>query len=31
MKFGTFLFTQYQDPSKDEQGIEETLAEARLS
>jgi alkanesulfonate monooxygenase SsuD/methylene tetrahydromethanopterin reductase-like flavin-dependent oxidoreductase (luciferase family) len=31
MKFGTFLFTQYADPTKDEQGIEETLAEARLS
>jgi alkanesulfonate monooxygenase SsuD/methylene tetrahydromethanopterin reductase-like flavin-dependent oxidoreductase (luciferase family) len=31
MRFGTFLFTQYQDPAKDEQGIQETLAEARLS
>jgi alkanesulfonate monooxygenase SsuD/methylene tetrahydromethanopterin reductase-like flavin-dependent oxidoreductase (luciferase family) len=31
MKFGTFLFTQYADHTKDQQGIEETLAEARLS
>jgi alkanesulfonate monooxygenase SsuD/methylene tetrahydromethanopterin reductase-like flavin-dependent oxidoreductase (luciferase family) len=31
MKFGTFLFTQYADPAKDEQGIAETLAEARLA
>ena len=31
MKFGTFLFTQYADPAKDEQGIAETLAEAKLA
>jgi alkanesulfonate monooxygenase SsuD/methylene tetrahydromethanopterin reductase-like flavin-dependent oxidoreductase (luciferase family) len=31
MKLGTFLFTQYADPAKDEQGIAETLAEAKLA